>query len=392
MLVTAIVFVFILTVLVLIHEAGHFIVAKKFGIKVEEFGFGLPPRLWGKKKGETIYSVNWLPIGGFVKLYGEDEAGSGRIEMPKGQEHITKDVHRAFFSRPAWQRALIVVAGVIMNTILAVVIYYVFMFVSGFKTELPLYGEHHFFLVNQQVKTNIVISEVSKGSPAEKVGMKQFSKIISINGETMNDINTFLNVIKENKGKEITLVWEDLTSSERHSGVLVPRENPPKNQGSLGVAFYPMQSVVLNYETPAQKVFSGFIHPANLMGYNFDVLKSLILLSIKEKNPEPVSQGVSGPVGIFNVLSTIINIPDVKERMLQILNLSGILSISLAFFNILPIPGLDGGRFFFILIELVTGRQVNQKFEGYAHAVGMALLIGLILLITYKDILQLFTK
>src|SRR2546430_12793425 len=108
MILTALVFLLILSVLVLIHEAGHYFVAKKFGIKVEEFGFGLPPRLWGKKIGETIYSINWLPIGGFVKLFGEDEAGSGKISL-KSSQPKTGNLKRAFFARPVWQRALVVV-------------------------------------------------------------------------------------------------------------------------------------------------------------------------------------------------------------------------------------------------------------------------------------------
>ena len=117
MLVTALVFLLILSLLVLIHEAGHFFVAKKLGLKVEEFGFGLPPRLWGKKKGETIYSINWLPIGGFVKLYGEDEAGAGRIATLKGEEKPASkaDEKRAFYNRPIWQRTAVVIAGVVMN-------------------------------------------------------------------------------------------------------------------------------------------------------------------------------------------------------------------------------------------------------------------------------------
>src|ERR1035437_5946106 len=121
MLVTIIAFIIILSILVLIHEAGHFVTAKIFGIKVEEFGFGLPPRIFGKKFGETLYSINWLPIGGFVKLYGEDEAGAGKPQF-KTQKTKVKDEDRAFFARPVWQRAVVVFAGVFMNFVLAVAI------------------------------------------------------------------------------------------------------------------------------------------------------------------------------------------------------------------------------------------------------------------------------
>lgn len=391
---TGFVFLLILSVLVLIHEAGHYFVAKKFGIKVEEFGFGLPPRLWGKKRGETIYSLNWLPIGGFVKLYGEDEAGAGRIAPTKSEDEKKKakdkDQKRAYYSRSIAQRAAVVIAGVVMNTLLAIVIYYVFMFIGGFKTELPLIGNHNFFFVTQEKSTSVVVSTVVQNSPAEKAGLTPFTRIISINGKRVSDPNEFARLISENKGKEIVVEWEDVQTMKQAQAPMTPRVNPPKNEGALGVSFFPMSTVTLSYDTPAQKLFSGIIHPANLMAYNFSVMGSLIDVSVKEKTVEPLSQGVSGPVGIYSLVGTIVDIPDVKERILQILNLAGLLSISLAFFNVLPIPGLDGGRLFFILIEAIIGRKVNQKVEGYAHAVGMVLLIGLIILVTFKDIFQQF--
>ena len=196
---TLLIFLLILSVLVLIHEAGHYFVAKKFGIKVEEFGFGLPPRAWGKKIGETIYSINWLPIGGFVKLYGEDEAGAGRIAPAKHEKtkEKDKDFDRSYIGRSIGQRTAVVIAGVVMNTLLAVVIYYAFMFIGGFKTELPLIGNHNFFFVNQEKVTNVIVSEVVKNSPAEKAGIKNFSKILAVNGKKINNPNEFANIIRE---------------------------------------------------------------------------------------------------------------------------------------------------------------------------------------------------
>lgn len=393
MLLTAIVFFVILSILVLIHEAGHYFTAKKFGIKVEEFGFGLPPRIWGWKKGETIYSINWLPIGGFVKLFGEDEAGAGRIkvesrkskaESPKKKE----DESRAFYSRSIGQRFAVVVAGVVMNALLAVVIYYAFMFLANFKTELPLLNQHQFFMTNQQEKTDIIISDVAKNSPAEQAGVTKLSRVLSINGQKTTTLEQFSTIVKENKGKPIVLEWQDVQTMKISKAEVTPRENPPKGEGALGVGFFPLSTVTLSYDTPVQRALSGFTYPANLMAYNFSVMGSLINVSVKEKTVEPISQGVSGPVGIFSLVGTIVDIPDAKERAMQILNLAGLLSISLAFFNILPIPGLDGGRLFFIMIEAVTRRKVNQKVEGYAHAIGMMLLIALILLVTLKDINQ----
>lgn len=397
MLLTLVVFLLILSVLVLIHEAGHYFVAKKFGIKVEEFGFGFPltPPIWQKKIGETVYSFYPVLIGGFVKLYGEDDAGAGRIDLKKKKEESQahkEDEKRAFYNRPLWQRTLVIVAGVVMNALLAAVIYYVFLFMGNFQTELPLIGQHTFFGVNQQVKTQVMISEVSKNSPAAKAGLKPFSTIESLNGTKPTDLAVFSKTIKENIGKPVSIAWKDEKTGKRYQANITPRVNAPKNEGALGVAFFPLKTVQLSYDTPVQKIFSGFIHPANLMVYNFDALGYLIDVSVKEKNAGAISQGVSGPVGIGFVVGSIIQIPDFNERIMQLLNLTGLLSISLAFFNILPIPGLDGGRLFFIIIESIIGKKINPKVEGYIHAAGMIFLIALLLLVTVKDINQFFIK
>lgn len=389
MILTLITFLIVLSVLVLIHEAGHYFVAKFFKIKVEEFGYGFPPRLWAKKFGETEYSINWLPIGGFVKLFGEDDAGGGKIA--KSVEHSAKskkDLNRAFFARPAWQRALVVLAGVIMNVILAIVIYYTYLGLSGFKAELPLLTDHTFFGVNQTVKSDIIISGVAKDSPASRAGITAGSEVVKVDNKTIEKVDEFLTYIASHKGKEITLTWKDLQTNKETTKVLTPRVEVPKGEGSLGVNFYPMQTAVLSYDTPVQKIFSGIIHPLNLMDYNFVVIGHLIQVSFQEKTAAPISEGLSGPVGIYSVVGAIVHIPDMKERILNLLNLAGLLSMSLAFFNVLPIPALDGGRLFFILIEMVTRKKVSQKFEAAAHQVGMIFLLGLLLLITFKDVFQ----
>lgn len=386
-LIPLLVFLLILSVLVLIHELGHYLVAKKFNIKVEEFGFGFPPRAWGKKVGETIYSINWLPIGGFVKLYGEDDAGGGAVKLPKS-EQPKKELDRAFFNRPVWQRAAVVVAGVVMNLLLAFVIFYTFLGLSNFKTELPMIGDYKFFGANQEVRETIFIGAVSKNSPAEKAGMQAFDQIIALNGQPVKSVNFFTDQIRRNKGKEMTLAWKNLQTGKALTATLVPRTNPPKGEGALGVSFAPEMMAVISYDTPMQKAFSGITHSLNLGIYNLDAIGTLVGQAIKERSPERVGGAVAGPVGIFKVVEQFLTFPDVKERILQLLNLAGLLSVSLAIFNILPIPALDGGRLFFILIEGITGKKVNQKFETMVHTVGMVVLLSLIVLITFKDIFQ----
>lgn len=389
MLITIIVFLLLLSVLVLIHEAGHFFAARKFGIKVEEFGFGFPPRLVSFKKGETIYSINWLPIGGFVKLYGEDEAGGGKIAI-KDKGLMIKDKKRAFFTKTAWQRAIVIVAGVIMNAVLAAIIFYIFLGISGFKTDLPLLSDYKFIGVNQTNISEVVVSSIAKNSPAEKQGLKSMIKVIAINGQKITDSKGFINIVNLNKGREIEITWSSLQMQDIHKTKITPRLNPPKNEGALGVGLFSMSTAVLNYATPVQKIFSGIVHPVNLMFYNLNVMAKLVKISLEKKTTEPLSQGLSGPVGIASITGSILEIQNLKEKILGLLNLAGILSISLAFFNVLPIPALDGGRLFFILTEIVTGKKVNQRFESVVHTIGMIVLLSLMVLITFKDISKFF--
>lgn len=388
MIITILVFIIMLSLLVLIHEFGHFWVAKKFGIKVEEFGFGFPPKAISIKKGETDYSINWLPIGGFVKLYGEDEAGGGRIDL--SAKHLrVKDAHRAYFAKSPWQRAGVVVAGVVMNAILAVIIFYAFLMLSGFKVELPLITNHRFIGVWQTNES--FVSVVSKNSPSDQAGIKPPARILQLDSKNPQSVDEIRSYIYEQGGKKLRVVWQEVSFENNqmhfgkiHTGYVTPRKNPPQNQGPIGVGF--SQVAILQYQTLQQKLISGIVHPINLMSYNFDIMGVLIKTSLKEKSVVPVSQGVSGPVGIYSLVGNILDLPSLKEKIIQILNLAGILSISLAFFNILPVPALDGGRLFFILIEAVVGKKVNQKFENLAHTIGMAALLTLVALVTLHDI------
>lgn len=391
MLVTALIFLLILSVLVLIHELGHFLVAKKLGIKVEEFGFGFPPRALSIKRGETVYSINFLPIGGFVKLYGEDEAGGGRISVrnSKFKTQSFPEKERAFFTRSVGQRASVVIAGVVMNALLAIVIFYIYLFIAGFKAEVPLLLNYNFSSVNQKNVSDVLVSGVSKNSPAEKAGIKAPARITSVNNITNFSGKEFFEIVNKNKGKEIIVKWIDLKTNQVKTTKIVPRVNPPKNEGALGIRFAVVTTSKLTYDTIAQKVFSGITYPTDLALYNFKIMGHLISLSLQQKTAAPLGDSVAGPVGIFSVVGTTLQIQDFKERVAQILNIAGLLSISLAVFNVLPIPALDGGRLFFILLEGLIGKKISPKFESMIHTIGMAVLLALIFLITFKDISRL---
>ncbi len=353
----------------MIHEFGHFIMAKRSGIGVEEFGFGLPPRAWGKKIGGTIYSLNWLPFGGFVRLVGEDV----------DDKH--KDAKNSFYTKNIWQRMVVVVAGVFMNFVVAVGVFYIVVFALGFKVNLPLIADHKFAFVNQS--NEVLIADVSAGSAAQKAGIEAGSAIISVNGQEITSTSQLQSLIRASENKPVELVLENPVNNSQRRVSVTPTYNSDVKAPALGVELG--EIVALKYTTLPQKLFAGFIHSWNTFDYSVTVFGKLIAYSLREHTIAPVSENVSGPVGIVQITSQAVSL-----GIVSVLQLIGLLSLNLAVLNILPIPALDGGRFAFIVFELVTRRRANATFEKWVHTVGFAFLIGLIVLITYNDVLKLF--
>ncbi|MBP6913319.1 MAG: site-2 protease family protein [Candidatus Levybacteria bacterium] len=359
MILTIFAFIIILSVLVLIHELGHFLTAKKFGIKVEEFGFGFPPRVFGIKKGETLYSINLLPVGGFVKLYGEDAAGGGSVKNTGKKDLPTKDIRRAFYARPVWQRFLVVVAGVVMNFVLAVVlISYVF---STTGIAVP--------------SSTVKITEVLKNSPAALSGLMVGDVVGAVNGKSTTSTKEFIQTIKKNEGKKVTLlvVREGVSQDIQ----LTPRSNYPKGQGPVGVG---ITDIEIKKYPWYQAPFFGTIEAFKFSWMIVSGLGQMIYtLFFEGHKPE----GVAGPIGVAQLTGQA-----VSSGVTVTLWFTALLSINLAVLNVLPIPALDGGRLFFIVTEAVTRRKINPKYESYAHAAGLVVLLGLMLIITLFDIIR----
>lgn len=360
MFATFIYFAVILSVLVLIHELGHFLVAKKFGIKVEEFGFGFPPRIWGIKKGETLYSINLLPVGGFVKLFGEDSAGGGKM----GSKEVTglneTDVKRAFFARPLWQRIMVVTAGVIMNFILAIVIIsYLF---SSQGVPLPT--------------GKVTVTDITTNSPASIAGLKKGDLVLELNGQKVTDVPTFQKTTKKFVGKEISLLV--VRDNQTFTTKLTPRVNPPKGEGAMGVVINDIEvKKYVWYKAPIfGTIEAGKFSWLILSGLGGTV-RDIFTGGFK-------AESVAGPIGVAQLTGEA-----VRAGWFAVLWFVALLSLNLAVLNIMPIPALDGGRFFFMLIELFTGRKVSPKYEGYAHAAGLVVLLSLMALITVLDISRL---
>ncbi|MCA9307922.1 MAG: site-2 protease family protein [Patescibacteria group bacterium] len=372
-MVTFVVFILILSVLVMIHEFGHFYAAKKSGVFVEEFGFGLPPKIFGKKYGETIYSFNLLPFGGFVKLLGEEDLES------------SKDT-RNFMHKHPLQRAFILVAGVLMNVALALFLYYVFFFINGFKSlNVPVFFDYQFKYGNP-VYTNTVVTSYAPDSPAELAGIKRGEAIVKINDEFVNSVDDVRRVVNDSKETLIKITLQDVRSPTVKSRDVLLRPMEEDGVKLLGVLLTP--SVQLDYTNG--KVLSAPKHAYNMLAYSLTTFKRVLGFSVETRDVGPVSNSVSGPIGIFSVVDNILEYKG-RAAVLGIIDLIALLSLSLALLNILPFPALDGGRLLFVLIEFILGgRRVPSYIEASLHKWGMLFLLLLIVLVTYKDIVTFF--
>lgn len=354
--------IFILTLLILVlsHEFGHFLVAKRFGIKVLEFGFGIPPKIWSKKFKGVLVSLNLLPIGGFVRLLGEDEVNEKVLKNPESFAHKRVE-----------QRMGVVLAGVIVNLALAVTLFYIVITLSNFRVIYP---------VNDPV---IVISDVQNDLPAEIAGLKSGDRVIAVDDHRTSSITEAVGLIKAKPNKEVLLEIADISGQNSKKVIVIPREAKP-GEGQIGVAF---SSVPFKeYKSTQEKIFSGFT-------YSWDLTKLTTLGIVKIFSQlasgefTKASQNVSGPIGMVGVTRDIVGLG--RNGFLPYIWFMGVISLTLAIFNSLPFPALDGGRFAFLVFEFVFRKRVNSKIERMVHTVGMVILLAMIVLVTYSDISKL---
>ncbi|MDI6591755.1 MAG: M50 family metallopeptidase [Patescibacteria group bacterium] len=359
MILTIIIVFFSLIGLILLHEFGHFILAKKFGVKVEEFGIGLPPRLIGKKIGETIYSLNLLPFGAFVKLYGEEDK---------------KKEYWSFGQKPIWQRALIVIGGVVSFWVISAILLSVVM---GLGEPIAVSDEENGNLRDVKVQ----IAAISPDSPAEKAGIKVGDTIkefkIQNSKFKIQKIKEVQELTEKYKGKKITLTLK--RGKEVFDVSLIPRESPPKGEGAMGVVL--VRTAIRSwpwYQAPIQGIIATF----NL---TLAIIQGWIEALGKAIQGLPTGVEVMGPVGIFSFFSQISQL-----GVNYFLHSMAIISIYLALINILPIPALDGGKLLFLGIEAIRKRPISSKIEQQITGIFFVLLIALLILITIKDIERLF--
>jgi len=377
MLLTIIVFLIILGVLIFAHELGHFVTARRSGVRAEEFGFGFPPRVfgfykkagkwnfvWGKKPVEaddTVYSLNLIPLGGFVKIKGED---GGHIEEQD-----------SFPSKKWFTRIKILAAGVIMNFLLAWLLIWIVMMLG-----IPESVDNS---QNKYPDSKIQIAEVVSGTPAEVAGIQigdQILKQQTIAGEEVlfTNVEKFQQFVEGHKSQEFELTLK--RGSEVVQVSVSPRTEFPDDQGALGVSL--VETSLFRYSF-FRGLWESLLTVFSLIGAMlagiYMIIKQLLLGG-------SVGVEVTGPVGIAVMTKQVTQL-----GLVYILQFAAILSINLGIINALPIPALDGGRILFILIERFKGSPISQKTEQIFHTVGFMLLIGLMILVTFRDVWKIFS-
>jgi regulator of sigma E protease len=370
-LIPLVLFILVLSFLVIIHELGHYLSAKFFKVHVEEFGLGYPPR--AKKLfqiGSTLFSLNWIPFGGFVKMEGED----GPVAEPAPSKKYGADA--PFYTKSRFARLVIILAGAGVNFIFGMIALSIYFSVRGIPSVVPAPR----------------IAEIAPDSPAAQshvptdvniTGFQIKDQLVST--ATSEDV---ISVVTQHMGEHVTMITTgkcqelDCDPTPQKFEVYIRRKNElPANQGSLGIQ---MASIVTAefYPWPEMPVRAAVYGVKQAFLLSYLILQGLGQI-IQNASHGQVPAEISGPVGIYTQAN---NAGFFSHGLLELLNLAGILSINLAVMNVLPFPALDGGRVLFILLEAIVGKKRVQKVEGYANYFGFALLIFLIVIITIKDV------
>lgn len=378
MLLTIIIFLILLSVLVLVHEFGHFFTARRFGVGAEEFGLGFPPRIFGWYRNmqnkmifffgnkeihdakNTVYSFNLIPIGGFVKITGEN-----------GED---KTDPKSLVNKPIWKRSIILSAGVLMNIIFAAIIISI-----GLMLGLPQTVDDSTSLPKGAMISNheIQILQVLPKSPAEKAGLRPGDAIVSINNNNFSKYSEVQNFVANKAGQKLN--YNIKRGTENLTKEIIPEVNKDTNKGGIGIAI--AETVIVKFPW-LEAIIRGVELTGVLLWAIIAGLISLLGQLFAGKN---VSAAVAGPVGIAALTGQMADL-----GFAYLLQFGALLSLNLAVINILPFPALDGGRLLFLIIEKIKGTPVKQKTEAIIHNVGFLILIALVLLVTFKDIIKLF--
>ena len=344
---TFIVSLIVFGIIIFVHEFGHFVLAKLSGIRVEEFSLGMGPQIIGHKKGETIYSIRALPLGGFCKMTGE-----------MGDDQNAPPDPKSFNEKSLLSRMSVIVSGSLMNFLLGALIFALMFSVIGTPKDY----------------TNF-IGQVMADSVAEKNGIKANDEIISINGQRLNSWSEITGVIHNSSEKQLAI--ELKRDNETIFVTVTPQYDPERKVGFIGIT---PRDAIWERINILSGIGKGFTQTYLL---TVEMIRQLGLLITGQVS----SDGVAGPVGIIQLIGE-----SARFGWINVANLTALISINLGLINLLPIPALDGGRLFFLIIEAIRGgKKVEPEKENLVHFIGFALLMGLMVFITYKDIIRWLT-
>ncbi len=358
---TLLIFLIVIGVLVFVHELGHFVMAKRAGMKVEEFGFGFPPRIWGKRKGGTLYSINAIPFGGFVRIFGED----GEQRTAPGSFG-----HGTFL-----QKAGVVIAGVVMNVLFAAVL---LVFANSIGLRVGLFDDQ---VAARATDQRIEVLEVSSGSPAETAGVRQLDTIVGFIQDGTLVRTTTPDAVREyayaHAGQTVTM-----TVRRGAATVNLPlhlRQAIGPTQGPIGISLaltgvvrYPWYIALWRGIADAALLFW-----ATVIGYA-QLIASLFVSG-------RLAADISGPVGIATLTGQAAQV-----GFSYLVQFVAMISVNLAVLNILPFPALDGGRLVLVVIEKVRNRALSHRIENGINAAGFAILLALMVAVTVRDVIRFF--
>ena len=372
--------IFVFGLLVLVHELGHFMVAKLTGMRVDEFAIGFGPKLWSRKYGETLYAIRAVPLGGFNRIAGMDyeiiermgneaeekaddggrESGWRRYIPSVNRENVVMVPddegagERAYFRRPIWARMLMVLAGSFMNFILTLFIFFGIFYFSGVATPSP----------------EPVIGAVMAEKPAAMAGLRQGDRILTIDGSEVTKWEDISRSIQGAEGKPFKLTYQ--RDGEVRSTTLIPEEEPDSKRVIIGIT------------SSADIHQPGILEAAGLAAQKvFFVLMAMVGALIQLMLGSVGAEALSGPVGIVQMTGEVAN-----QGILPLLNFTAFLSLNLGLINLLPVPALDGGHFVMLVLEGLRGKPLGPKAMYYIQAAGVTLLVSLMIFTTFNDLMK----
>ncbi len=356
---TTLIFLIVLAVLIFVHELGHFLFAKACGIRVDAFAIGFGPKIFSKKVGEVVYSLNLIPFGGYVKIFGEN---------PDDESINGEDKARSFVHKPKLQQISVLFAGILFNLIFAWLLVTI-AFTFGVATSADSYPEYK----DRMTDSSITITFVNAGSPAQKAGLKAGDVLL------VKSVEDTQKLINESAGKEVTLKY--IRSGVESEAKVIAEKGIVENKYAIGIS---MEDVSI-LRLPIHLAFvEGFKFTNNMITATIFGIYDLFAGMF---NGESKLSSVTGPIGIAGLVGDA-----AKLGFTYLIMFTAVISINLGILNAVPFPALDGGRILFVIIESIIRRPIKPVIANTINAIGFGLLILLMVVVTYKDIVKLFIK